>query len=431
MNFLMKKLNPGSEKTLRALLLLIAIGGLYALSIALSNTFVNVYLWKQSGDYASIAIYNLATVIWQPITFIIAGRWAKRVDRVLVLRIGVIFLAFFYLTVLLIGEQSSDHLVLLGSLLGIGFGFYWLAFNVLTFEITEPDTRDFFNGFLGFLSSFTGIIGPISAGFIISRMEEFTGYTTIFTASLLLFAAAVALSFFLSPRPAKGSYEWKRIFKERSYNSDWKRILHAHFFQGFREGTFAFAITIWVFIATGSELAIGTFSLVNSSIALLFYFIAARFIAPSYRKETILYASLAMYASVLCLMFSIQFPLLLTYAVITAVAYPLLTVPFASLTYDVIGRGWRAADMRVEYVVVKELYLNAGRIVSILLFIGVVLSPYVDIGLPILIAVIGAGHLLMYLAIRHLYHPPPPRKDEEERYRGNAWVFQQNKSGPR
>ncbi|MFP3339270.1 hypothetical protein R0J91_14935, partial [Micrococcus sp. SIMBA_131] len=97
-------------------------------SIALSNTFVNVYLWKQSGEFADIGIYNLSAVISQPLTFILAGRWAKKMDRVIVLRIGVIFLALFYITVLSLGQNASHLLVLLGSLLGIGFGFYWLAF---------------------------------------------------------------------------------------------------------------------------------------------------------------------------------------------------------------------------------------------------------------------------------------------------------------
>ncbi len=35
----------------RDLWMLLLIGVLYAAGIFLSNTFVNVYLWKQSGDF--------------------------------------------------------------------------------------------------------------------------------------------------------------------------------------------------------------------------------------------------------------------------------------------------------------------------------------------------------------------------------------------
>ncbi len=157
-------------------------------------------------------------MVLQPLTFILAGRWAKKIDRVIVLRIGVIFLALFYLTVLLTGKHASTFLLLLGGLLGIGYGFYWLAYNVLTFEITEPETRDFFNGFLGILASVGGMIGPIAAGIIITRFEKFTGYSIVFGLSLALFALAVLLSFSLKPRPAHGKYCFTRILAERKHN---------------------------------------------------------------------------------------------------------------------------------------------------------------------------------------------------------------------
>src|SRR5690625_1242977 len=92
----------------RDLIFLLIIGGLYSLGIFLSNTFVNVYLWKQAGDYITIAVYNLAIFIFQPLTFILAGRIAKKVDRVIVLRLGVSFLSIFFLTVLIIGEDRTS-----------------------------------------------------------------------------------------------------------------------------------------------------------------------------------------------------------------------------------------------------------------------------------------------------------------------------------
>lgn len=257
----------GDIEVNKGLLLLLTIGGLYSLGIALSNTFVNVYLWKQSGKFIDLAIYNLSVVTMQPFTFLLAGRLAKKIDRVFILRFGVIFLAAFYLSVLLAGQNAASRLVLIGAVLGVGYGFYWLAFNVLTFEITEPETRDFFNGFLGILSSSAGMIGPIVAGYVISRLENNTGYTVIFSLSLGLFALAVVMSFFLKRRESKGRFMLKKVFDERHTNLNWRRITNAHFFQGLREGIFVFLISVFVFIATNSELALGTFGLVNSAVS--------------------------------------------------------------------------------------------------------------------------------------------------------------------
>ncbi|KGP72978.1 MFS transporter [Pontibacillus yanchengensis] len=397
-----KKMNAilGDVEVNRDLILLLTIGGLYALGIFLSNTFVNIYLWKQSGEYLAIALYNLSIYIMQPLTFILAGRWAKRMDRVIVLRLGVIFLSLFFLTVLIVGEQAATYKILLGSVLGIGYGFYWLAFNVLTFEITEPETRDFFNGFLGLLQSFGGMVGPILAGFIISRMTENTGYTIIFSISLSLFILAVISSFFLKRRSAKGNFSFRRIIHERKRDHNWKRILTAHIFQGLREGTFLFVISIWVFITTQSEFALGTFNLVYSGCAFLFYYLVTRFVKPRMRKTSIFVGGLTLYLSLFLILIQLSYPTLLIYAALIGIAYPIIYVPYLSLTYDVIGKAWHAAEMRIEYIVVRELYLNLGRVISISIFLlGVSLfSPETII--PYILMIVGIGHFVIYFFIK-------------------------------
>ncbi|MEH7111934.1 MFS transporter [Neobacillus niacini] len=395
----------GEVQLTKDLSLLLIIGGLYSLSVALSNTFVNIYLWKQTGEYSDLALYNLSIVILQPLTFILAGRWAKKVDRVKVLRIGVSFLAVFYLMVLITGKNASTYLLLLGSLLGIGYGFYWLAYNVLTFEITEPETRDFFNGFLGILGSIGGMIGPIAAGFIITRFEKFTGYSIVFGISLALFALAVFLSFSLKPRPANGKYCFKRILDERKHNENWRLITNAHFFQGLREGTFIFIISVFVYLSTGSELALGTFGLINSGISFIAYYAASRLIKKNKRKKAILLGGIILYLAVLLIVWDINYIKLLIYAAMIAVAYPILLVPYMSTTYDIIGTAWKAAEMRIEYIVVREIYINMGRIVSILSFLAAVTWFDEKQSIPILLLFLGAGHSFIYFFIRKVEMP--------------------------
>ncbi|MGJ9381743.1 MFS transporter [Salipaludibacillus sp. CF4.18] len=391
--------------------LLLVIGGLYALSIALSNTFVNVFLWKQSEDLIKLSIYNLSAVIMQPITFILAGRWAKKIDRIIVLRLGVISLSCFYLTVLILSDQAGKYLILLGALLGIGYGFYWLSFHVLTFEITEPETRDFFNGFLGLLTSFAGMIGPIFAGFVITYMEDLIGYQVIFSGSLFLFSVAVFLSFFLGRRSAKGEYRLAEGFSYRKEYRHWKNILHANFFQGLREGSFIFVVIVWLYIATGSELAIGTYGLITSFLSFICYFIVGRFLPKTKRKYAVLVGGTILYFAVFIIAFGADFTHLIIYGVFASIAYPLLLVPYLSLTYDVIGSSRDAATMRVEYIVVRELFLNFGRIASILILIVAILGLGEEKGVPIALLFLGLGHFVIYWFIKDISLPESNKKE--------------------
>ncbi|AGE23044.1 MFS transporter [Geobacillus zalihae] len=405
----------GQEQVNRDLLLLLCIGGVYALGVSLSNTFVNIYLWKQTGDFRDLALYNLAIVTMQPLTFIFAGRMAKQIDRILVLRLGVSCLAVFFVTVLLVGSRAHQYLLFLGALLGVGYGFYWLAFNVLTFEITEPETRDFFNGFFGVLTSSAGMIGPIVAGYIISSLHGAKGYTFVFSLSLGLFLVAVLLSFFLKRRAAAGNYLFVRILKERNENRNWRLITNAHFFQGLREGTFVFIISVLVYVTSGSEWALGKFGLVNSFTSFVAYYAVSRLIKREYRMKAILLGGALLYGAIFLIVFHPTYPRLILYAITIAIAYPLLLVPYSSLTFDVIGKSWKSAEARVEYIVVRELFLNAGRVASIFAFLTAVALFGEEAGIRVLMFVCGAGHLVIYWFVRRIRftdgHPEHGRRE--------------------
>lgn len=147
----------------------------------------------------------------------------------------------------------------------------------------------------------------------------------------------------------------------------------------------------------------GTFGLVNSGIAFVAYYFASRMIKKNQRKRAILIGGIILYAAIFLIVFKLTYVKLLIYAAVIAVAYPILLVPYLSMTYDVIGRGWKAAEMRVEYIVVRELFLNFGRIVSILAFLTAITLFDPEKSIPILLIIVGAGHSVIYFFIRKIH----------------------------
>ena len=59
-----------------------------------------------------------------------------------------------------------------------------------------------------------------------------------------------------------------------------------------------FVIGLWIYIATGSELKLGTYGLISSSVAFVSYYIVGRFIKPKQRKKAVFIAGLILYLSV-------------------------------------------------------------------------------------------------------------------------------------
>jgi YQGE family putative transporter len=154
-------------------------------------------------------------------------------------------------------------------------------------------------------------------------------------------------------------------------------------------------------------MSLGTFGLLNSGISFVAYYFASRLIKQKNRKKAILIGGIILYASVLLIVWDLNFVKLLIYGGMIAIAYPLLLVPYMSTTYDVIGTGWKAAEMRIEYIVVREIFLNLGRIVSILSFLGVITWFNPEISIPILLLVLGAGHTCIYFFIKRVHLPTP------------------------
>lgn len=396
----------GDVKVNKDLILLLSVGGLFSLATALSSTFVNVYLWKQTKDYVPIASYQFAIAFFQALTFLIAGRLAKSIDRVVILRVGISFLAIFYIVVLLFETNTLLSTIIIGGILGIGNGCYYLSFNLLTFEVTEPDTRQFFNGFMGLLSSFSGMIGPFIAGAIISSFIGNKGYNYVFVAGVILFVLAVIISCFLIRRELDSEFNLKRVIMERKLNENWKRVTYANFFQGTRDGIFLFVISIYIFLSTGSEFALGKYGLITSLTSFIMYYIVTRTIKDRFRLKGLFIGGILLCVAVLFILFKVTFTLLIMYGVIISLAYPIILVPYLSLTYDIIGKSYKAREYRIEYIVIREVFLNSGRMFSIGVFIicTVFLPPKQVI--PVLMAIFSSGYFLVYFVMRKLKIEP-------------------------
>lgn len=383
--------------------LLLAVHGLFAVANALSGTFVNVYLWKSAGDMSLIGRFALAAQAVNAATFFFAGKWVKEYDKMNCLRLGVAGSALFYLIVLLLERRAADFVLLLGAVQGMAGGFFWLSFNVVYFEVTDPDNRDRFNGWAGLLGSVSGMTAPWISGMIIARLGGLRGYRWVFGLSLAVFVIGVIASFFLKKRKVPGQYDWLYGFRKLFSEGDpWRRIVPALAFQGVREGVFAFIIGLLVYIATENEQMLGNYALITSAVGLGSFWLAGKLLTPKYRGAAMLIGAAAMSAVIVPFFWKVNYATLLLFGIGTALVFPLFTIPMTSSVFDWIGKDADSARHRVEYVVLREMALNAGRIAALIVFI-LVIGRKADPGtLNWLLFATGSFPLLSWVMMRKL-----------------------------
>ena len=89
---------------------------------------------------------------------------------------------------------------------------------------------------------------------------------------------------FVSKRECEGRYEVAQVLKERRIDKNWGE-LHVLIFPRIERGNIHFVISVYVYLATDSELALGKYSLVNSAVSFVCYYLVARMLKKEWRKS--------------------------------------------------------------------------------------------------------------------------------------------------
>ena len=352
--------------------ILLGVSALFTFASALSGIFVDIFFYRQTNDFIVIVIYNLIHYIVTPITFIFAGVIAKRKNGIWSMRIGLITYALFYSSILFVGNRGIAYIYALGILFGMATGFYWLAFNTLTFDFTCVNNRDTFNGFKGSCTGIAAAVAPITSAYIISRFSGFKGYRIVFFMTLMIYLILLLISIILKCENYGSKVNFKVAFSSKC--EQWSIIRKSTFILGFRDVVIAFVINILIIETTGSELSLGKLTLIASLLSSLAYVLVQRIIKPPHRKLSINIGAIGTFLAVVGLAINIEYKTLLIYIIMDAFFLPFFMIQLSSSTYNVIDR-IHQEDMRIEYMINKDLVLNCGRSISAIILI-ILLSSF-------------------------------------------------------
>lgn len=340
---------------------LLVVSALFAFGMGLSGIFINVFFWKQTNDFIVIVIYNLINYITTPITFIFAGMLAKKKNGIWSLRIGLMVYALFYTLILLVNNTGILYIYFLGAVHGIAVGFYWLAFNTLSFDFTHVNNRDTFNGFNGSCAGISAAVAPMTSAYIISRFNGIKGYRIVFMMTLSIFLVLILISTILRCKNYSGRLNFKKVFSNNC--EEWTNIRKATSYWGFRDVIIVFIVNILIIQTTESELSLGKLTLIASVISSMSYILVQKIIKPSRRKLSIFIGTVGSFLSICGLAIKVSYGTLLAYVVMDSFFLPFFLIQLSSSSFNVINVA-HEDDMRIEYMINKDIVLNRGRIMS-------------------------------------------------------------------
>jgi YQGE family putative transporter len=162
-------------------------------------------------------------------------------------------------------------------------------------------------------------------------------------------------------------------------------------------------IGILVYVQTGSEMQLGNFALITSVVSFVSFFAVGKWLKPAWRNQGMRIGAIALIAAIFPLFFGVSFTTLLIFGVGAALFLPLYMLPMTSTAFDLIGQDDDSVRQRVEYVVVRELALNVGRMTGMAIFMCTIYISREPLVMNVLLLFVGSSPLLSWLFMRHVF----------------------------
>ncbi|ODA38886.1 MFS transporter [Desulfosporosinus sp. BG] len=346
---------------------LLLVHTLFLTGVSLSNIFFNIYLWKISHNLETAAIFNLFQFTTVPFVFFMATHLFKQKGIILSIRLGLLIHVCFFLFVLLLKNKIAFLAPVFGMLMGLGQGLYYFGYNVSTYDWTNNQNRDKFSGFNGAASALAGMVAPLVGGAIIRSIGTFTGYIAVFSIMVICFilATIVTRTFVANPRKSQCNFTQARAL----IGVEWRQVSWSMFFRGLREGVMTFLLILIFYEFSQNELQLGFFNFVLSIITLLSYYFVGRYIKRERRYLSMLLGGVLLTLFTTIVLWEPNLKSFWLFGIANSLFFPLVFVPLTTISYNVIRNCRKTAHYQVEFLCFREIPLNIGRIIGILLLI--------------------------------------------------------------
>lgn len=382
---------------------------LYDFNYTLSGLFLGIFLFRKNQDLLVPVLFYLTQFIVIVPAFWLGGHLSKRFGNLLSYQLGFAFSAMVFGATLIFRENAPDHPFLLGTLAGLGIGFYFLGEHSLTLEETSEKTRDYFLSLTTFFTSVFCIIAPQISGWLIvsfgaspapssgsaPAVNTLLGYYLVFAIAFSIYLVLFFKSFQFKAKPTgRGFYFWKVLTFTK--NENWNRLMGVQFFLGLRNGVFWFLPGLLVYRVSHNEALVGAYSTFANFLGVLTSYGLSLWAKPENRRQGLWISALLLGMAGVWLSFKVDYLPLLLYAILAMIGGTWLQVVFGAFSFTILSKAREAKKYGVEYLAAREVPLAVGRVLSLIcLYVGQ--FHFGELGLKLAMLFLGLSHMGLFL----------------------------------
>jgi YQGE family putative transporter len=367
---------------------------------SMSGLFLNLYLWRLTEDLRINGLYNIIVFVLTPPAFALGGWIAKRKDRMVTYRLGIFLIALFYFMVVIAQEQVAQYYIWFAIFNGISAGLYWTGYLVIQYDVSTESNRIRFLAINMVVFNAAGLAGPALAGFIIQRSEGLQGYIIIFTCAFVMFLIAAVVSFKIPMvQSHHKAYYLKFMGLVMGRHKRWLKALYSFLILGLFQGIMLFLPSILLFRTVGREDWVGYLGVFFSSLTVATGYVISRKAQKEHVRKYVLLSTTGIVLGAALMLIQVELWTVVIYMILFSICNPLAVNTLTSYYYRLMGTLPLKGQLRVESVVMRELFLNIGRVISIVLLI--LLARDMDsIWMPVVLFVMALLQYVLVLLIR-------------------------------
>lgn len=386
------------KKLTKDAVIFLFIQALYGLSIALSATFVNVFMWRLTSNMKYIVFQNMLSSITIVIIFIISGQISRKVGITTCIRLGILSNLLFYVVILVLKEKAKDYLIYLGFVSGSAIGFYFYAVNTLNYHYTNSENRAYYYGLSGALGAMMGAVAPLISGYIIVSKAKLSGYYLVFLISFLLFLAAIVFSYFLTQIKEEGEYSLKQILI-RTNDKTWNRVMLSYLLIGFKDGSFDLLLGLLVYMIFQNELNMGKLSTIASLLGIASSYLIGHMLNKGNQRKIFFIGAVMIFTSTIILIIWTSYVGVIVNSMLNAIFTCLWSIPLTNIVYGKVGRLSKGRSNIGDYMTALEVPIVIGRVISLCLFL--ILNYYFDMkaAIRIVLPILSFTIMIMYVLL--------------------------------
>jgi YQGE family putative transporter len=276
----------------------------------------------------------------------------------------------FYM--MMLTEYSTLIFFVSGFIIGSAYGLHWANRNYLIMASTVNENRNYYTGTEFMLINIAFLFSPLLSGGFIGLGTSFglydkdTAYILIIGAIFLLCAIAAWLII-------SGTYKTPVLegnFIHFKFGSIWKKMQIISFFKGALQGAQIILPSLLIMNLVGEEGVLGLITSLGAIVAALTVYIMGRIAKPEDRV-TIMIVSIVIF-------FIGSLSHSLFYSAVTVLIWAAVQALHDPIWFEAYNPMWyRAMDVaseiekkaRYSFVINNEIYINAGRLLGICIFL--------------------------------------------------------------